>query len=69
MLTDRVSGQWKQVVTEMSNKWVHHIQECLQPHHIPMLVVKYENLKANLLTELRIILDFLGHDYTNQDSK
>ena len=34
-----------------------------------MLVVKYENLKANLLTELRRILDFLGHDYTENDLK
>jgi len=34
-----------------------------------MLVIKYENLKANLFAELRRILDFLGHDYTENDLK
>jgi len=32
-----------------------------------MLVVKYENLKADLMAELRRILDFLECDYTESD--
>ena len=32
-----------------------------------MLVVKYENLKADLMAELRRIVDFLGYNYTESD--
>ena len=69
LLTDKVSGQWKRTVTEMSNKWSHHVQECLQMQHAPTLVVKYENLKANFINELRKILDFIGYHYTEDDLK
>ena len=66
-LTDKNSDQWTRDVTRMSNGWLTHIRLCLKPHHNSTLVVKFENLKANLMVELRRILDFLGYHYTEDD--
>ncbi|XP_065906171.1 WSCD family member CG9164-like isoform X2 [Dysidea avara] len=64
---DKNSDQWTRDVTRMSNGWLTHIQLCLKSHHNSTLVVKFENLKANLMVELRRIFDFLGYHYTEDD--
>jgi len=52
----------------MKTGWLHHITTCLHTEfNLPILVVKYENLKSNLHMELKRMLDFLEVPYTDQD--
>jgi len=52
----------------MEKGWLHHVTNCLQPQiKLPMLIVKFENLKSNLFSELKRMLDFLEVPYTDED--
>ena len=51
-------------------KWSSHVYRWLGPEipgNATILVVKYENLKGNLRTELKRMLDYLGYTYTEKD--
>jgi len=42
-------------------KWHEHVQQWLaNPHHADMIIIRYEQLKADALEQLRRILDFAG---------
>jgi len=59
---------WQERVKSMKSGWLRHITACLHKQfNLPMLVVKYENLKSNLYMELKRMLDFLEVPYTDQD--
>jgi len=68
VVADKVSGKWQGKIIEMTNGWLKHILTCLlEQSKVPMLVVKYENLKSNLFMEVKRMLDFLEVPYTDQD--
>jgi len=70
IVADKISDIWQVRVTQLMNKWLKHITTCLQEQSevkLPLLVVKYENLKSNLFMELKRMLDFLEIPYTDQD--
>ena len=62
--------KWQRRVHSLTAKWRSHVYRWLGPE-IPgdatILVVKYENLKANLRTELKRMLDYLEYTYTEKD--
>ena len=50
-----------------SKIWGDHIRKHLGSKKTPLLVVKYENLLADLHTELKRIMEFLNFPYTEDD--
>ncbi|XP_065907634.1 WSCD family member CG9164-like [Dysidea avara] len=62
-----VSDKWQEKVIRMKNEWLRHITTCLQSAEVPILVVKFENLKSNLFVEVKRMLDFLEVPYTDRD--
>jgi len=68
IIAGEFSEKWQQKVVLMMNGWLKHITTCLHSEvKLPVLVVKYENLKSNLFMELKRMLDFLEVPYTDQD--
>lgn len=59
--------KWRNQVNRKSGLWLHHITDCLNSTPIPVIVVKFENLKSKLYEELQKILDFLKYSYKEED--
>ena len=51
----------------MSKKWKKKVTFWLNVKEYPVLFVGYENLKNNTYTELKRMLDFIGHPYSDDD--
>ena len=55
---------WDREVKQKFQGWKTHITQWLKVTAIPVLVVGFENLKNDTYTELKRMLDFLGHPYS-----
>ena len=58
---------WKNKVRKEAREWRIHITQWLNYKQAPVHIVGYENLKKNTYTELKKMLDFMGHPYTEED--
>jgi len=52
---------------KQSRGWEISVQEWLIEKNIPVLMIGYENLMKNTSAELKKMLDFLKHPYTEDD--
>jgi len=59
--------RWDDAVRNDSTAWKKHVTKWLRNAKRPTLVVQYEKLQTNLDGELRRMLDFLEHPYTEDD--
>ena len=50
-----------------AHNWRTAVTQWLNYNEFPVLIVGYENLKKDTYTELKKILDFIGHPYTEDD--
>jgi len=58
---------WNDALKKDSISWRKHVTKWLGHTKLPTLVVQYENLLTRLDVELRRMLDFLEHPYTEDD--
>ena len=58
---------WKNKVRKETRDWKIHILQWLNYRQVPMHIVGYDNLKKDTYTELKKMLDFIGHPYTEAD--
>jgi len=61
------NSRWDKAVRGDSTAWQKHVSAWIGHARRPTLVVQYENLQINLDGELRRMLDFLEHPYTEDD--
>ena len=61
------NSKWVSYVKTKSVAWKKEVKEWLNSKQYPILIVGYENLQRNTSKELKKILDFLGHPYTDDD--
>ena len=59
--------QWDRILRKYIVKWLNHVKDWLELNKKPILVIQYENLKTSLDKEIRRMLDFLEHPYTEGD--
>ena len=62
--------EWIHYVKMLSGAWSQHVKLWLgpnTPNNAAVLVIKYENLKSDLRTELKRMMDFLEYPYTEED--
>jgi len=59
--------QWDRVLRRYLVKWLNHVKDWLGMNNQPILVIQYEKLKKNLDIELKRMLDFIEHPYTEDD--
>ena len=58
---------WKEYVARMTDRWKRHICGWLiNGYNNPLLIVKYENLKANVSLEMSRIIKFYGMNMSQQ---
>lgn len=57
---------WEPKVKRASNKWKRIVRQWLNVKDFPVLIVGYENLINNTYVELKRMLDFVGHPYTEE---
>ena len=61
------TSDWIAMVKVESHIWRETNEEWLSVTNIPVLMIGYENLVKNTNAELRKMLDFLKHPYTEDD--
>ena len=55
---------WEPKVKRASSKWKRIVRQWLSVKDFPVLIVGYENLMNNTYAELKRMLNFIGHPYT-----
>ena len=60
-------GTATQLVQQLHG-WSGHVRSWLDQHDLPVLLIRYEDLRADTLGVFRSALDFLGVDYAPQSA-
>lgn len=62
-----VDRGWDNWVTKGCSRWINSVINWLYVYKGPVLVVEYEGLKKDVAKQLRRMLGFLEHPYTDRD--
>ena len=60
---------WESWVKKESDKWKNQVKQWLDYKKVPVLIAGYDNLMNDTYSELKKMLDFIGHPYTEDDIK
>jgi len=61
------NDQWEITVKKSAKKWLQHVKTWLTARGTSTLVIEYNDLKMDRFGQLKRMLDFIGHPYTDDD--